>query len=87
MAGQNRCWRHWFTGWGGVNSSGFRVMSAWTRSNSCCRDFWGCVGMERLNGAVNEKNIEIWRSVMRTNLGLVILVVCAFNEVHGSTRD
>ena len=44
---------------GGVNSSGFRVISAWTRSNSFRRYFWGCVGMERPNDAVDGKHIGI----------------------------
>ena len=44
---------------GRVNSSGFRVMSAWTGSNSRCRDFWGCAGTERPNNAVGEKHIGI----------------------------
>ena len=39
---------------GGVNSIGCRYMAVGTKSNSCCRVLEGCVGMERLNGDVDE---------------------------------
>ena len=42
--------------------------------------------MESLNGAVDEKYLRIRRFMERINIGLVSLVGCAFNEVHGVTR-
>ena len=42
--------------------------------------------MEMLNGAVDEKYLRIRRFMERINIGLVSLVGCAFNEVHGVTR-
>ena len=41
--------------------------------------------MERPNGAVDEKNLGIWRFTERINIGMVSLVGCDFNEVHGVT--
>ena len=43
--------------------------------------------MESLNGAVDEKYLRIRRFMERINIGLVSLVGCALNEVHGVTRD
>ena len=43
--------------------------------------------METPNGAVDEKHISIRRFTDRINIGLLSLVGCAFNEVHGVTRD
>ena len=42
--------------------------------------------MESLNGAVDEKYLRIRRFMEIINIGLVSLVGCAFNEVHGVTR-
>ena len=49
--------------------------------------FGGYVGLEKLNGAVDEKHLRIRRFVDRINLGLVILVGCALYEVNGVTKD
>ena len=42
--------------------------------------------MEMLNGAVDERHIGVGSFMERINIGLVSLVGCAFNEVHGVTR-
>ena len=42
--------------------------------------------MERPNGAVDEKYLRIRRFMERINIGLVSLIGCDFNEVHGVTR-
>ena len=47
----------------------------------------GHVCMERLNAAVGLKYLRIRRFMERINIGLVSLVGCTFNEVHGVTRD
>ena len=49
--------------------------------------FGGHFGMERLNGAVDEKQIVIISFTERINIGLMSLVRCDFNEVHVVTRD
>ena len=48
---------------------------------------WGRVGMKRTNGAVDEKYLGIRRFKDRINIGLVSLIGCYFNKVHGVTRD
>ena len=72
---------------GRVNSSACRGMELVAEANICCRDFGVCVGMERPNDAVNEKHLGIERFLERINIGLVSLVGCAFNEVHGVSRN
>ena len=62
-------------------------MSVDTKANSCRRFFWGCVGTERLNGAVYEKHLGIRRLLEIINIGFVSLVGWAFNEVHGFTSN
>ena len=44
---------------GGVNSLGYRGISVGTKENTCCRVFGGCIGVERSNGAVDEKQFGI----------------------------
>ena len=60
-----------------VNSSICRGMSVATKANSCRSVFWGRVGMERPNDAVDERHIRIGRFTERINIGLVNLVACA----------
>ena len=72
---------------GGVNSSSCRGMSVGTEANSFHRFFGGHVGMERPNVAFDEKYLRIRGFMERINIGLVILVMCDFNEVHGVTID
>ena len=43
--------------------------------------------MERPNITVDYKHIGIGRFTEIINIDLVILFGCAFNEVHGVTRD
>ena len=43
----------------------------------------GRVGMERPNGAVDEKHLGIRRFMERINLGLVSLDCCDFNGLYG----
>ena len=57
-----------------------------TEDNSCCRGLGWRVGMYRTNGAVDENNLGIGSFTERTNLLLVSLVGCDFNEVHEVTR-
>ena len=71
---------------GGVNSLGCRGIVVRTKANSCHRGYGGCVGEERMNGAVDEKLFGIGRSTERIILGLVSLVGCTFNELHGINR-
>ena len=47
--------------WGGVNSSCCRGVSLGTKSNICRRGFWGHVGMETPDGAIEKKQLEIRR--------------------------
>ena len=42
-----------------IHSSGFRVMEVGTKANSCSKGFGGSVGMERPDGAVDEKNWDL----------------------------
>ena len=72
---------------GGVRSLGSRGIIVGTKSNINHRFFGGCVGMERRNGAVDEKKLGIRGFMERINFGLVSLVGCNFNEIHGVTRD
>ena len=58
-----------------------------TKANIFRRGFGGRVGMERPNGTVDEKHLSIGSFTNIINIGLVILFGCAFNEVHGVTRD
>ena len=71
---------------GEVNSSGCRGITLGTEVNNCRRSLGGCVGMDGSNGAVDEKNLGILNFSDRINCVLVILVGCAFDEVHGVTR-
>ena len=71
---------------GGVNISGCRGILVGAEANIYCRFFWGCVGMDRPNGAFGEKHIRIRRFLDRINIGLVILFGCDFNEVNGVAR-
>ena len=72
---------------GGLNSIGCRGIAVGTKTNSCRGDFWGCVDMERPNGAVDEKHIAMGGLTEIINIGLVRLVWCNFSEVHGVPRD
>ena len=56
------------------------------KNNSRRRGFGGHVGMERTDGAVNEKYISIGSFMERINIGLMSLVGRVFNELHGFTR-
>ena len=57
-----------------------------TKGNNCRRGFGGCVGMERLNGAVEEKQFRIGGFTEIPNFGFIILAGCTINEIHGVTR-